>query len=65
MHDLAIQGSENFVHISRFLVTFTNLLAIYIENAQKGLCKANVDKFVCVNDLDYSMSVVYLVQTQF
>ena len=24
--------------------------------AQKGLCKANVDKFVRLNDLDYSMS---------
>ena len=30
----------------------------FIENAQKGLCKAIFEKYVCVKDLNYSMSVV-------
>ena len=34
---------------------------IYIENSQKGLCKANVDKFVSVNDLDFSMSADHMI----
>ena len=54
MHDLVIQVLYILCILADFCVNFINLPAIYIENA---LCKANVDKFVRVNDLDYSTSV--------
>ena len=38
-----------------FSVKSKNVLAFYIEKAQKGLCKA---KFACVNDEEYSMSAL-------
>ena len=40
-----------------FGVNFLNVPALYIENAQKGLCKATFAKFACVNEKQYSMSV--------
>ena len=40
-----------------FGVKFKNVPEFYIENAQKGLCKAKRQKIDCVNDEQYSMSV--------
>ena len=39
-----------------FGVNFLNVPAFYIENAQKGLCKAKFAKFACVNEKQYSIS---------
>ena len=39
---------------------FYNVPAYYIENAQKGLCKAKFAKFACVRDKQYSMSAKIL-----
>ena len=43
-----------------FWVNFRDLPAINIEYAQKGLCKANFEKYVHVNDLNYSTSCYIL-----
>ena len=39
-----------------FGVKFKNVPECYIENAQKGLCKAKFAKFACVRYKQYSMS---------
>ena len=44
------------MNFAQFGVNFLNVPAFYIENAQKGLCKAKFAKFACVNDKKYSMS---------
>ena len=45
--------NQCFCKVSVFGEQFSNVTAFYIENAQKGLCKA---KFDCVNYMQYSMS---------
>ena len=44
-------------------VQFKNVPPFYIENAQKGLCKAKFTKFACVRDKQYSMSAVNTLYT--
>ena len=39
-----------------FGVNLFDVPAFYIENAQKGLCKAKFANFACVSEEQYSMS---------
>ena len=51
-------ASNACVNFFVFGVKFLNVPAVYIENAQKGLCKEILSNLACVNDKQYSMSAL-------
>ena len=43
--ELASAAHVNFLYFDKFVVNFLNVPVFYIENAQKGFCIANFERY--------------------